>query len=84
MGVTEELEKARDLLAAGDVRSLLRHLHSAGDTLPLDEVARLVEGAARLAEFDDLAQAAAAVADGRGPLRRRGRAAALRLRLRVH
>jgi len=63
MSVTEELAKARDLLAAGDVRSLLRHLHSAGDTLPPDEVARLAEGAARLAEFDDLAQAAAAVAE---------------------
>jgi len=63
MSVTEELEKAWDLLAAGDVRSLLRHLHSAGDTLPPDEVARLAEGAARLAEFDDLAQAAAAVAE---------------------
>jgi hypothetical protein len=46
------------------VTSLLLHLRASSDELPLGEVARLVAGAARLAGFDDLAQAAAAVADG--------------------
>ena len=64
MGVTEELEKAQGLLASGDIPGLLRHLRADGEALPLGEVARLVAGAARLAGFDDLAQAAAAVAGG--------------------
>jgi tetratricopeptide (TPR) repeat protein len=68
MGVTEELERAQGLLASGDIPGLLRHLHAHGEALPLGEVARLVAGAARLAEFDDLAQAAAAVAEGSGRL----------------
>jgi tetratricopeptide (TPR) repeat protein len=63
MGVTEELEKAQGLLASADIQGLLRHLRAHGEALPLGEVARLVAGAARLAEFDDLAQAAAAVAE---------------------
>ena len=64
MGVTEELEKAQGLLASGDIADLLRYLRTDGGALPLGEVARLVAGAARLAGLDDLAQAAAAVADG--------------------
>jgi hypothetical protein len=64
MGVTEELEKAQGLLASGDISGLLRHLRFHGEALPLGEMARLVAGAARLAEFDDLAQAAAAVTEG--------------------
>ena len=64
MGVAEELEKAQGLLASGDIPGLLRHLRAHGEALPLGEVARLVAGAARLTEFDDLAQAAAAVAEG--------------------
>ncbi len=65
--MTEELSKAHDLLASGDVSGLLRQLRWHGDALPLAEVARLVAGAARLSEFDDLAEAAAAVAeDGDG------------------
>ncbi len=68
MGVAEELEQAEGLLASGDVPGLLRHLRVHGDALPLGEVARLVAGAAQLAGFDDLAQAAAAVAGaGDGP-----------------
>jgi len=62
--VTEDLEKAQGLLASGDISGLLRHLRAHGEALPLGEVARLVAGAARLAEFDDLAQAASAVAEG--------------------
>ena len=66
MGVTEELEKAQGLLASGDISGLLRYLRADGEALPLGEVARLVAGAARLAGFDDLAQAAAAAAGGDG------------------
>jgi hypothetical protein len=66
MGVTEELEKAQGLLASGDIADLLRYLRAHGEALPLGEVARLVAGAARLAGFDDLAQAAAAVAAAGG------------------
>jgi hypothetical protein len=62
----EELQEAPGLLAAGDLPGLLRYLRVHGGALPLGEVARLVAGAARLAGFDDLALAAAAVADGEG------------------
>jgi hypothetical protein len=66
MGVTGELEKAQGLLASGDISGLLRYLRADGEALPLGEVARLVAAAARLAGFDDLAQAAAAAAVGVG------------------
>jgi hypothetical protein len=56
--------KAQGLLESGDVAGLLRYLRADGDALPLGEVAALVAGAGRLAGFDDLAQAAAAVAAG--------------------
>jgi hypothetical protein len=62
VGVAEELKQAEGLLASGDVPGLLRHLRAHGEALPLGEVARLAAGAARLAGFADLAQAAAAVA----------------------
>jgi hypothetical protein len=61
LAVDEELEQAQGLLAAGDVPGLIRHLRTDGETLPLGEMARLLAGAARLAGFDDLARAAAAV-----------------------
>ena len=64
MGVAEELQAAQGLLASGDVQGLLRYLRADGEALPLGEVARLVAGAARLAGFEDLAQAAAAGGDG--------------------
>ena len=63
MRVTEDLETAQGLLASGDIQGLLRHLRVHGEALPLDEVVRLVAGAARLAGFDDLAQAGTAVAE---------------------
>jgi tetratricopeptide (TPR) repeat protein len=66
MGVTGELEKAQGLLASGDISGLLRYLREDGEALPLGEVVRLVAGAARLAGFDDLAQAAAAAEGGDG------------------
>jgi hypothetical protein len=65
--VSEQLEQAQGLPASGDVPGLLRFLRAGGGELPLGEVARLVAGAAQAAGFDDLAQAAAAVADGDGP-----------------
>ena len=83
MGVAGELEEAQGLLASGDIPGLLRQLRADGGALPLGEVARLVAQAARLAGFDDLAQAAAAAAgdgDGSGPA---GCAGAVRLRVRV-
>jgi hypothetical protein len=64
--VAGELEEAEGLLASGDLPGLLRQLRVHGGELPLGEVARLAAGAARLAGFDDLAQAAAAAADGSG------------------
>jgi len=66
VGVTGELEKAEGLLASGDIPGLLRYLRADGEALPLGEVARLVARAARLAGFDDLAQAAAAAEGGDG------------------
>src|SRR6266568_2091383 len=63
MDVTGEFEKAQGLLASGDLPGLLRYLRADGEALPLGEVTRLVAGAARLAGFDDLAQAAAAAAE---------------------
>jgi hypothetical protein len=50
--------------ASGDIQGLLRYLRADGEALPLGEVAQLVARAARLAGFDDLAQAAAAVVEG--------------------
>jgi tetratricopeptide (TPR) repeat protein len=56
--------EAQGLPESGDVAGLLRYLRADGDGLPLGAVAALVAGAGRLPGFDDLAQAAAAVADG--------------------
>ena len=66
MGVAGELQEAQGLLASGDVPGLLRQLRAHGGALPLGQVAGLVAGAARLAGFDDLAQAAAAAGGGDG------------------
>jgi hypothetical protein len=60
--VTEDLAKAQDLLASGDLPGLMRHLRARGEELPLGQVAPLVAECARQSGFDDLAQAAAAVA----------------------
>lgn len=63
-----ERPEAQGLLASGDIPGLLRYLRADRGALPLGEVARLVAQAARLAGFDDLAQAAATAAgDGDGP-----------------
>jgi hypothetical protein len=62
--MSEQLEQAQDLLASGDVAGLLRLLRAGGGELPLGQVVQLVAGAAQIAGFDDLAQAAAAVTGG--------------------
>jgi hypothetical protein len=62
--MSERRENTQDLLASGDVPGLLRFLRRDGDELPLGQVIQLVAGAARLAGFDDLAQAAVAVRGG--------------------
>jgi hypothetical protein len=64
--VSGEREEAQGLLACGDVPGLLRYLRVHAGALPLGELARLAAEAARLAGFDDLAQAAAAVAAADG------------------
>lgn len=62
-GMSEQLEQPHDLLASGDVPGLLRFLHADGGELPLGQV-QVVAGAARIAGFDDRAQAASPVVGG--------------------
>ncbi|MFE6281309.1 hypothetical protein [Streptomyces sp. NPDC057877] len=57
-----ELVQAWELLDAGDVLGALRQLRTAPDGLPLGEVALVVGRAAQTAGFDDLRQAATALA----------------------
>ncbi|MER7572630.1 hypothetical protein [Streptomyces sp. NPDC126514] len=57
-----ELRKAWDALDAGDIPGALRHLRSGTDDLPLDELALVVARVAGSAGFDDLRQAADALA----------------------
>ncbi|MFI9768978.1 hypothetical protein ACIHJG_19190 [Streptomyces sp. NPDC052415] len=57
-----ELLKAWDALDAGNIPGALRHLRSSTDDLPLDELALVVARAAGSAGFDDLRQAADALA----------------------
>jgi hypothetical protein len=59
----EEIEKAEELLAAGDVSGLMRHLRTAADGMPTAVVAALVGAAAAQVGYDDLATAAASAAD---------------------
>jgi hypothetical protein len=62
--MSEQLEQAHGLLASGDVAGLLRFLRTGGEELPLGQVIQLVAGAAQIAGFDDLTQAATAVVGG--------------------
>ena len=65
MGDTDEgCERARGLVAAGDVPGVVRYLRADGGTLPVGEVAGLVAGLARLTGCGDLERAAVAAADG--------------------
>ncbi|MFE2064778.1 hypothetical protein ACFXDH_20680 [Streptomyces sp. NPDC059467] len=57
-----ELTKAWECLDSGDLPGAVRQLRAAGEEAPIAEVALVVERAARSAGFDDLEQAAAALA----------------------
>ncbi|MES9607792.1 hypothetical protein [Actinomadura sp. NPDC000929] len=56
------MSDARALLESGDIAGLIRHLRFNAETMELGEVARLMEGAAALSGFDDMREAAAAMA----------------------
>ncbi|WP_220096221.1 hypothetical protein [Mycolicibacterium neworleansense] len=56
------MSEARALLDSGDVAGLIRHLRFNSDGMELAEVAQLVADAAALSGFDDLRDAAAALA----------------------
>ncbi|MBP1818277.1 hypothetical protein [Mycobacterium sp. OAE908] len=55
------------LLEGGDIAGLIRHLRLNAGSMELAEVARLMEGAAALSGFDDMREAAAALAHEQGP-----------------
>jgi hypothetical protein len=57
-----DLAKVWELLDAGDVPGALRHLRFGAERLAIGDLARVVERAAALAEFDDLVAASAALA----------------------
>lgn len=52
------LTAAADLLAAGDIAGLIRHLRVDGDAVPLPDFVRLLGGAAKAMGFDAMADAA--------------------------
>lgn len=60
----EGFERARGLLAAGDVPGLMRYLRADGGTLPLGAMVALTADAARLSGCGDLERAAAAAMEG--------------------
>lgn len=61
------MSEAQALLDSGDIAGLIRHLRFNAETMDLGEVARLMEGAAALSGFDDVREAAAAMAARQGP-----------------
>jgi hypothetical protein len=61
------MSDARALLGSGDIARVIRHLRFNADDVGLDEVARLMEGAATLSGFDDMREAAAAMVREQGP-----------------
>ncbi|HEY8480533.1 MAG TPA: hypothetical protein VIL71_11940 [Spirillospora sp.] len=61
------MSEARALLESGDIAGLIRHLRFNAETMELDEIARLMEGAAARMGFDDMRDAAARLAARRGP-----------------
>ncbi|MFV2178243.1 hypothetical protein ACFHW2_38100 [Actinomadura sp. LOL_016] len=65
------MDDPQALLDDGDIPGLLRHLRANAETMDLRDLARLLEGAAAASGFDDLREAAAAVA-GTGGRRRPG------------
>jgi hypothetical protein len=60
--MSEELVKARELVAAGDVSAVMRHLRFTAARIPMADLAGVVGWSAGQAGFDDLVTAAAAVA----------------------
>ncbi|MCP9948564.1 tetratricopeptide repeat protein [Actinomadura madurae] len=61
------MSDARALLESGDIAGLIRHLRFNADGMDLAEVGRLMEGAATLSGFDDMREAAAAMAREQTP-----------------
>ncbi|WP_329088870.1 hypothetical protein OG979_33465 [Actinomadura citrea] len=61
------MSDARALLESGDIAGLIRHLRFNAEAMELGEVARLMEGAAALSGFDDMREAAAAMAARQEP-----------------
>lgn len=61
------MSDAQALLESGDIAGLIRHLRFYADSMELAEVARLMEGVAALAGFDDMREAAAAMAREQAP-----------------
>lgn len=57
----DELGKAEELLAAGDVPAMIKHLRFKGDAIPLPAIVRLIGTSAEQAGYDDLAESATAV-----------------------
>ncbi|MFB4309290.1 tetratricopeptide repeat protein [Actinomadura sp. GTD37] len=61
------MSDARALLENGDLAGLIRHLRFNADGMELREIARLMEGAAELSGFDDMRDAARAMAREQEP-----------------
>ncbi|CNE73366.1 Uncharacterised protein [Mycobacterium tuberculosis] len=61
------MSDARALLESGDIAGLIRHLRFNAEGMELREVARLMEGAAELSGFDDMRDAARAMARRQEP-----------------
>ncbi len=61
-GVTDELAKAWELVQAGDLPGVMRHLRLNAEKLAISDIAKVVEQAAAQAGFDDLVAASSALA----------------------
>jgi hypothetical protein len=55
------------MLDSGDIAGLIRYLQVNADSMELAEVAKLMEGVAAISGFDDIREAAAALARAQGP-----------------
>lgn len=61
--MSSDLAKAWELMEAGDVPGVMRHLQFSAERLPLGDVARIVGQAAGIVGFDDLVSASSALAE---------------------
>ena len=61
------MSEARTLLENGDIAGLIRHLRFNAETMELEEIGRLMEGAAARMGFDDMREAAAEMAARQEP-----------------